>query len=218
MKTSFQVEINTITLPIFFPQFRVKDKLQILEILLESTRYILHSQRSQKVYSSNKIIFHKERMSRIFFAKDNKMYSLIFPFNTVINADGIISFNYKNYIDIDSYTISNLIKLLKNPLISSDNCWDFIEPITGYDDNQPTKYWPVFRDLLIQEDGYIRYDKDEPGYLEAKGKNQQARHPLYHLDIFYSGNATFKLGLSTVLNDAGFIDTLNPDTDCRFLK
>lgn len=217
MKTSFEIKIDPSSLSIFFPNYRVKDKKQILEILLEAARYIIHGKRESKVRDLNKIVFFREKMNRIFLVSENKTYSIIFPFNLVIDENKL-NLNFKNIIEINSLTISNLIILLKNPLINSDNCLDFIEPILDLDDSQNDKYWPVFIDLLMQEDGYIRYDKDEDGYLNAKKKNEELRHPLHHLDIFYTSGATFKLGLDNSLPEIELIDTLNTNTNCKFLK
>lgn len=217
MKTSFEIKIDPSSLPIFFPKFRIKTKLQILEILLESARYILHGKREEKVNDYNKIVFFREKMNRIFLVSENKIYSIIFPFNLQIDHN-TLSLNFKNIIEIDSLSISNLIVLLKSPLINSDNCLDFIEPILEIEDNYNDKYWSVFKDLLLQEDGYIRYDKDEEGYLEAKKKNEGCKHPLHHIDIFYTNSATFKIGLDNSILENELIDTLNVSTDCKFLK
>lgn len=218
MKTSFEIKIDPSSLSIFFPKYRIKDKLQILEILLESARYIIHGKREKNVKEPNKIIFFREKMNRIFLVSENKIYSIIFPFNLHIDDNDNLTLNFKNLLEIDSLSISNLIILIKSPLITSDNCLDFIEPILDLEDNQTNKYWPVFKELLLQEDGYLRYDKDENGYIEAKKKNEEFRHPLYHLDVFYTTGVTFKLGLNNSMPERELIDTLNTNTNCKFLK
>lgn len=217
MKTRFEIEIDQSSLSVFFPKFRIKDKLQILEILLESARYILHGKRETKVKTLNKIIFFREKMNRIFLVSEDKIYSIIFPFNVQIE-NTVLTLDFKNLIQLDSFVISNLIILLKNPLINSDNCFDFIEPISELEDNNKEKYWPVLKDLFMQEDGYIRYDKDEKGFEEAKKKKEEGRHPLYHIDVFYTNGATFKLGLDRSMPDVDLIDILDAGTNCKFLK
>lgn len=217
MKTRFEIEIDQSSLSIFFPKFRIKDKLQILEILLESARYILHGKRESKVTGQNKIIFFRKKMNRIFFVSEDKIYSLIFPFNLQID-DKTLTLSFRNLIEINSFVISNLIILLKNPLISSDNCFDFIEPISEVEDDTDENYWPVLKELLMQEDGYIRYDKDEKGFEDAKKKNEENRHPLHHIDVFYTNGVTFKLGLDSSIPDIDLIDILDTNTNCKFLK
>jgi hypothetical protein len=216
MKTSFQIEIDIVSLPTFFPRFRIKTKLQLLEILLESARYVLHSDRSDIVRSANKIIFCRDKMNRIFFVNEKKMYSITFPFDIDFKNNQIV-LNYKNLIVIDSLSISNLLILLKSPLLKSNNCLDFVEPILDLGDSEAIKYWPVFKDLLMLEEGYLRYDIDEPSYTEAKSKGQEHRHPMHHIDIFYTNGATFKLGLKSMILDKEFVDTLNTDTNCKYV-
>jgi len=218
MKTRFEIEIATSSLSIFFPKFRIKSKTQILEILLESARYIMHGQREEKVIKDHKIVFLREKMTRIFFVSNNKIYSISFPFNLVIDDKDKVLLNFKNLIEIDSYAISSLIILLKNPLINSDNCLDFVEPVLDLETESTTNYWPVLKDLLMLEDGYLRYDMDETGYREAKEKKQEHRHPIHHIDIFYSNGTTFKLGLDKSILDNDLIDILDSSTSCRFIR
>jgi hypothetical protein len=155
-------------------------------------------------------------MSRVFFVSENKIYSIIFPFNIFIDGENI-TLNYKNLIEIDSVSITSLIILLNNPLIGSESCLDFIEPIIDIEDEQSISYWTVFRDLLLQEDGYIRYDMDESGYKEAKDKGKEHTHPLHHLDVFYTNQANFKIGLKDTIICEELIDVLDIRTNCKYL-
>lgn len=217
MKTSFQIEIDPASISIFFPPNRIKEKIQIIEILLEALRYILNGERKSIIRKQQKIIFHKEKMSRIFFVNENKTYSINFPFNLLFENDKI-SINYKNIIDLNSYNISTLISFIKSFNISSENCFDFAEQVIDFEEITKENYWLLIKDLLLFEEGYIRYDKDEVGYNEAVKKNEKHRHPLNHYDIFYSNEVTFKLGLEYDIFDKEFIDTLNTNTNCKYLK
>lgn len=71
--------------------------------------------------------------------------------------------------------------------------------------------WCLFRELLISEDGYIRYDHDPDN---AAGD----MHPLHHLDVFYSSGSTFKLGLRNSIDTATFEDYLDITTACRYIQ
>lgn len=215
MKT-FQIEIDPGSLTTFFPEHRIKEKLNLIEILLESIRYILIAERKNKVRVNNKIIFHKEKMSRIFFVSKYKTYSIRFPFNLLIEGEDI-SINYKNLIDLNSSNISQLITFFKNFDITTDNCFDFAEQVIDFQDGLQENYWLLIRELLLLEDGYIRYDHDDKAYQEAVKKNQKHRHPLHHLDIFYSSEITFKLGFNSAIDDKEIIDTLNTETNCKYL-
>lgn len=217
MKTAFEVDLDPGSIITFFPTSRIKDKFKIIEIILESARYILHAKREKKAKGNHKLIFFREKMSRIFFVSDDKVYSVIFPFNLTIQGNNLV-LNYKNLMEIDSLALSNLIILLKNSLIQSDNCLDFVDPIIDLENEQAEKYWHLFKDLLITEDGYIRYDIDVIGFEEARKKMQEHRHPIHHLDFFYTNAATFKIGLKNSIIYSDLIDTLNTQTDCKYLN
>lgn len=217
MKTTFQIEIVPGSVSTFFPKYRVKDKFTILEILLESVRYMIHGKREKKSHSDYKIVFFKSKMCRVFFVSPNKIYSIRFPFNVIISGDNI-HFTFQDQLEIESLTISNLIKLLKSYQLSSENCLDFIEPILEVEDEYKVNLWPLFKELLLQEDGYIRYDIDETAFLSAKSKNEEHLHPLHHLDVFYTSSVSFKIGLEKPIVHDDFIDTLNIETNCKYMK
>ncbi|WP_144034144.1 hypothetical protein [Sporomusa silvacetica] len=44
------------------------------------------------------------------------------------------------------------------------------------------------------------------------------KHPLNHLNIYYTGKNTFKVGLPQEINNGQIIDLLNLNTECKFLK
>lgn len=213
MKTSFQLDINLSLIKTFFPEERIKDKYKIIEILLEACRYILYNKKVEKARSQYKMILYKDKMSRLFFVSENKIYSITFPFN-INQTKSEISINYKNRLDIDSQNITSLLSILKSPTINSDNCLEFIDPIVSYDQN----LWTTFRDLLILEDGYVRYDKDEDGFQKAKKDGHENKHPLNHIDIFYTNQATFKLGLKQEYTGTDLIDLMERNTDCKYLN
>lgn len=217
MKTAFQIKIDEISKKIFFPEERIKDKFKILEILLEACRYIIYNKKESNVKNGDRLIFNNDKMRRLFFVSKNKIYSIAFPFN-IYYSESETRIDYKNRFNLDSYTISNLLSLIKAPTINSESCLDFADPIVDLEQNQNLNYWMMLRDLLLLEDGYIRYDKDEDGYKEALSKKQQHKHPLNHIDIFYTSQVSFKLGLEQDYVDVDIIDTLDVNTNCRYLK
>jgi hypothetical protein len=213
MKTSFQLDINLSLIKTFFPEERIKDKYKIIEILLEACRYMLYNKKVAKARSQYKMILCKDKMSRLFFVCENKIYSITFPFN-INQTKSEISINYKNRLDIDSKNITALLSIIKSPTIKSEDCLEFIDPIVSYDQN----LWTTFRDLLLIEDGYVRYDNDEVGFQEAKKNGHENRHPLNHIDIFYTNIASFKIGLKHEYTDTDLIDLMDRDTDCKYLN
>jgi len=213
MKTTFQLEINPSLIKAFFPEERIKDKYKILEILLEACRYMLHNKKVKTARSPYKMILNKEKMSRLIFVGENKIYSIYFPFN-INYSKSVITINYKNCLDLDSQNISTLLSIIKSPTMNSENCLDFIDPIVNFDQS----LWTTLRDLLISEDGYIRFDKDENGHKEAKAKKEEHRHPLNHIDIFYTNQVTLKLGLKVEYGETDLIDMMNTNTNCKYLN
>jgi hypothetical protein len=115
MKTTFQLDINPSLVKIFFPEERVKDKFKILEILLEACRYMLYNEKVVSARSQYKMILNKEKMSRLIFVGENKIYSITFPFNINYLKSGL-TINFKNRLDIDSQNISTLLSILKSPV------------------------------------------------------------------------------------------------------
>jgi hypothetical protein len=206
-------EYNLVT---FFPHNRIKTKLQILEILLEACRYILHYEDLEDDTGAEMVLIIK-KMSRIFFISNGKFYSINFPF-TFYCDDSSVSMTYRNTVDIDSKTISDVISILKDIRFNSEGILDFAEAIIDYEDQYEYKIWFLIKELLTVEDGYIRSDYDLEGYEAAKAVGKARTHPENHLDIFYSSGNTFKLGLNERINSDHFIDFLDIQTDCIFLN
>ena len=92
----------------------------------------------------------------------------------------------------------------------SDCIFSFVDAIEEVESHIPF-FWPFFRELMMFEEGYVRYDHD------ARNKNGLL-HPLNHCDVFYSSNATFKIGLEKRISLEVFMDLLNLETNCQFLS
>lgn len=65
--------------------------------------------------------------------------------------------------------------------------------------------------MFMTEYGYVRYDYDEE---HCNGNF----HPLNHLDVNFSSNAQYKLGLENRINLDTFIDILDLKTNCYFFN
>lgn len=150
-------------------------------------------------------------MSRLFCeATDGKkIYSVSFPFT--IKTDGTeIFFFSRTGIEIDSQ-ISSMVLTLVNAdgILDAVDPYAFIDPIlTAIDINEGA--WSLLRELMLAEDGYVRYDWDT---ARANGH----LHPEHHLDLCYSNASTFKIGLRRQLTQAEFQTILNVETDCHYL-
>ena len=211
----FEFDIVEHAIDNFFPKERVKTKLQLLVILLEATRYMLVYHEMKDIDKEGKVTLVIDKMSRLFFEKSDKFYSIVFPFNA--NRIGNkLSFSFQN-IDVDSQLISNVISTIRCNSFENRCSLDFADAMFQFE-NEQEDFWVFLRELILFEDGYIRYDKDLEGYKKAKAKEQEHRHPVNHYDVYYSNKASFKVGLENeiVVND--FIDLLDIKTDCKYLK
>jgi hypothetical protein len=167
------------------------------------------------VKSTGKLSVVVDKMSRVVFSTENKYYSIVLPF--YVNSDGDqIQFYHKSEL-IDSKLLSNLMTVLKSDSFNSRNSLDFSDSVIDLE-NENEMLWVILQDLLLYEDGYIRYDVDEESYLKAKEKGCEHSHPLNHCDLFYSSNAAFKVGLDKFMEVDEFIDVLNIRTDCKYLR
>lgn len=212
----------------FFPKKRIKTKAQIIEVLMESIQLILQNHKVSKEKIAGKIILIVDKMSRLFFISTNKYYSISFPFFIEeIDNDFTIrlqKFYYLDYIEdendtfikVDYQIISNILSFIKCDNFKNQCSLDFITPINEYE-QYDKNFWIFLRELLLMEDGYIRYDYDLKNHKKAKEKGRPHLHPLYHFDLFYSSNATFKIGSYNEIDNEDFIDLLNINTDCKYL-
>ena len=217
MKT-YNYKINATNIAIFFPRERLKTKKQILKILLETVRIMLIEPSTLRINVSDS--FFKvfiDKMSRIFYFTEKKYYSIYFPFTYIVdNGKTIIS--YKNEVDINSQIISNILEILNDSRFDSYNSLDFVEPIQEIESNFDGKLWYLIKELLILEDGYVRFDNDVENYNKAKIAGKQHTHPENHLDVFYLSGNTFKIGVEAILKTSEFEDYFNTNTDCKYLK
>ena len=197
-----------------FPQYRIKTKAHIIEILMEITRYILLQNDPEFVVSNDnskgKVILYIDKMSRLFFFSEKKYYSIVFPFH-FLEENGKYKIIFQSNIEVNSQLISKVISIIKCDEFKAQCSLDFVEPVCDAEDDCDEKFWIFLRELLLMEDGYIRYDYDE----EHEDENN---HPLNHYDLFYSSNATFKIGLSGLLREDEFVDLLDINRDCKYLK
>jgi len=194
----------------FFPKKRLKTKADIIEVLMESLKYMLINPTVTKDKKIANLVVHIDKMSRIFFFSKDKYYSIAFPF-FVKFFEGKYSFSYKNQTEIDSQLISQVLSIIKCDEFRANCSLDFVEPICEYEEQCDENFWYFLRELLLMEDGYIRYDHDSENEDETV-------HPLHHFDMFYSSNATFKIGLNQMLEHDHFLDIMDVNTSCRYIR
>ena len=150
-------------------------------------------------------------MSRLFctIGDGRKIYSISFPFT--VRTDGAeLCFFSRDGVAIDSQMSSLVITLVNTDgVLDAIDPYAFMDPVlNAMDTNQGA--WSLLRELMLAEDGYVRYDWDTErvnGHL----------HPEHHLDLCYSNASTFKVGLPRQLTRPEFLTILDVDTDCHYL-
>lgn len=196
-----------------FPMERIKTRMELLTLLLETLRFSLIAKPIGDVHRSNKFLFYVADMQRLFFYKENKYISISLPF-TLYQSDASISFAYDGIV-IDTELISNILRIINDPDFVSDSIMDMAIVV---DDVKKPNIWKIIKHLMTYEIGYVRYDNDIIRYNEAKKEGFPFRHPRYHLDICLAQSTTFKVGLEHELATDEFIQILDNKENRWFLK
>lgn len=214
-----EFDLDNAHLDKFFPKYRIKNKAHIIELLMEATRYMLINPNITADNVVGKILLYVDKMSRLFFFTENKYFSISFPFLVhELDEEQQHKFSFQNDINIDSKLIGQVIQIIKCDEFKEKCSFNFIAPICDYEENCDENFWIFLRELLLMEDGYIRYDFDENNYKKFKEKGEEHLHPLNHYDLFYSNNTTFKIGLNYKINKDEFIDFVNVKINCKYLN
>lgn len=210
--------INESSLHLFFPKYRIKTKAHIIEILMETIKYMLLNPEIKSDCSVGKILLIVDKMSRVFYFTENKYYSITFPFFVDIDKEeSIFTFEYKNIINVESRLVNKILHIIKCDEFKEKCSLDFVTPICEFEENCDENFWVFLRELLLMEDGYIRYDYDKDEYEKFKLKGEEDNHPLNHYDIFYTSSNTFKIGLKNKVSEEQFIDLFDNQKKCNYI-
>jgi len=206
-------EIDKVYYDKFF--LHIRNKTSLLNVLIDTVEYINIYQYIEVKNPIGKITICIDNMSRIFFISENKFFSISFPFK-IIEVWDEYEF-YMNWYFCHSWMWGNI-----KSIISSDNyeLWDslsFIEDINDIEENIDVDFWKIFKEILMYEDAYIRYDYDPDNHDKHLQAWTPHLHPLNHYDVFYSNKGTFKLWLIDKIEEWDFIDILNSKTDCKYI-
>ncbi|WP_151899100.1 hypothetical protein [Campylobacter sputorum] len=145
-----------------------------------------------------------------FFKNDNsKYYSICFPFSIYEEENSNYKIKFKEF-DIDTEITSYILRILKSKEIINYKTFGEIETSDEFMDID-SDIWYILKELIILEDGYIRYDYD---LKNADGNI----HPINHYDIFYTNINQIKIGLSNNIDKNYFLDTLDISKACKFLS
>jgi hypothetical protein len=187
----------------------IRSKRDVILLLMRSIKVMMLPIMEPEV-TTGVMTLQISKMSRLFFSSANKVFSVNFPF-TAIEQDDCLRFRSIHHSDINGALTSNIISILESTTsLEAREVLEFADPIFSQADSDPD-FWCLFRDLLMSEDGYVRYDHDDI-------RNNGNLHPVDHLDIFYSSANTFKLGLGGRISADILTDMLNLTSDCHFIE
>ncbi|WP_257294218.1 hypothetical protein [Endozoicomonas sp. YOMI1] len=188
----------------------IRHKCDVIVALMRTVKIVIIGEQAPEEYTSGEITLIKSKMSRLFFFTENKYFSVNFPFN-ISESDGQIFISSRRINEIDNKLTSDIISLFSDAdKIKDSELYEFFEPIMELADTNPS-LWALVQDLLLFEDGYLRYDYDED---HVNGDI----HPLNHYDIFYSSDSTFKIGLRDRISKETIIDMVEAETNCHFIS
>lgn len=205
--------------------FRIKDKVQIIRVWLEIAEKLLNYEYAEEndiQLCSNELVclvkqncYWRLYILDKFYPEHKKIIVMSFPFYIHLSELGnvILKFQGKVISNREISMIRSALEYTFNehqrlPLYDS-----IIEVLNDMElqDEDATFLNDIMLWLLSFNDGYIRYDYD------SEHENGSI-HPLYHLDIFFSNYATFKIGLARRYQINDLLDLLDQEKSCKYLN
>ena len=151
------------------------------------------------------------KMNRIFYSLEKKIFSMQFPFYIYDNSKKISIYHKATGIDVNPIVQSFLIKVfeeLNNKDIDIETFYYLIMDFRSIDkEYSEEQIWSLILHLLRYDLGYIRYDVD---HKNANGN----MHPVNHFDVCLDSSATYKIGLYEGIEFDEFKDILDITTKC----
>lgn len=188
----------------------IREKRDVVVILMRVLKLINAPVAIDPSNKAGEIVLTVGKMSRLFVVGNSKIYTIRFPFAIRESQDRLIV-STLSIDDIDSKMTPEIIALFSDTQVfESHDLSDFfatVEELLIASSN----LWPLIREMLMFEDGYLRFDDDPEN---VKGK----LHPLYHYDFFYTQACSLKIGVNERHGLKEVINLLNRSTDCLFLS
>jgi hypothetical protein len=189
----------------------IRNKADIIILLMNSIKYmIVYYETSQSNTYGNMSLIVSD-MSRLTFFSGTKYFSICFPFVVNVTDGSLIEFHTNCGTIIDNKLTSEVLSIVNDGRgFDSQDVFDFLESIDQVE-SPSDGLWNTFMNLMLFEDGYVRFDFDEE-------RADPIFHPLNHLDIFYGSKSTFKLGLYETLDRHIFIDMFDASSACHYIQ
>lgn len=165
---------------------------------------------------SEKVKVSIDKMNRIFYLLEGKMFSMQFPFciDDNGNQDNVTIYHNITGTIINPMVLSFLIEAfekMNRKEMDFETIFEIImEPEVNDEDFTTREMWLLISHLLKYDLGYIRYDIDP---IHENGR----MHPLNHLDICLDTAATYKIGLDKKIEFDDFKNILDITNECWYI-
>lgn len=199
----------------------IRKKQDMILLLAHTIKFLIITPlgENNKVQANKQLIVYVDKMSRLLFCVENKIFTFNFPLRIYndIELGNFLSISYRGSLKIDNIVSSLLISIfsqedifentlenIENSILEKaiENEWEQL-------DIEEIRKFIVH--LMTFEPGYLRYEYDKEN---ANG----VLHPEHHLDFFFSSDNTMKIGLDDIIDADWMIDMLNTLTACKYIK
>lgn len=197
----------------------IRNRYDLLKLLTKTIKFLITTPPTPMGVTTpnKKLILYIDKMSRLLFCVENKMFSFRFPLQIQIEPeDNSLSIFYRDYFKIDNIISSLLVSVFGQEDIFEHFLEDIDKKIlegiieNEWNDVDLDSLYKLAKQLVLFEPGYLRYDYDK---AHANG----SLHPEHHLDIFFSSSVTMKLGLQKAIESEWMLDMLNILTECKYV-
>lgn len=185
----------------------MRDKIEYARVVVFAARQLILNMTADEFEVSSSMKLIVDKMSRLFFYKEKKYFSISFPFTIILDGNKVVKLTSYTGKILDNKSISAVVSILDNEQFRlNPSLIDlYVEP-----SSLDSSGLFLLEEIFQSEPSYIRYDYDPEN---EKGK----LHPLNHLDINYSQNSTFKFGLNKEITQSYFENLQDIKTDCSFI-
>ncbi len=150
------------------------------------------------------------RLKRAFIVKNNQIVSFAFPFAIHSEQGSLrVCINYRDK-QLDSSIISKAMSLANSLDLERSTYASLAQGINLSDPAQLSAV-QIFEVALSLEPSYLRYDYDS-------NSDNGVKHPLFHFDVNYNKQCSYKLGLYGVLNERELMNIMSNDTSCWYVR
>tara|TARA_R110002012_G_scaffold166346_2_gene329728 strand:- start:13330 stop:13887 length:558 start_codon:yes stop_codon:yes gene_type:complete len=181
---------------------------------MQAVKIMLVGNNAPEEKAVSRMVLVVDKMSRIFFCSDEKIFSINFPFLVDLNEDGSCCFYSKQGFPVDSRATSLFMSVFNEHIYGASDVEEFAYSIIDVNEEYGghlDDFWLFFKEIVVFEDGYLRFDYDT--------KRQDAKsHPLSHVDVYYSNGNTFKIGLYSKIDFDGFFDIINVGSEVYYIS